>query len=413
MSINTNYGSRSYDPSFYDLAKHDISEVEKKGGFAKLDTLADLRASGDKLMKTEDIESLMKKYDSDSYATFSKIGKTQDGAYSKEGIKFLDKWVSDVKKGNIIENLYDNKLWKKYDISDDRSRSDVARVDTLADLRNAKGMSYMTEDIANLMKKYDPDAYKTYSSIATTPGGEFNPGGVQFLNKWVNAVKNGFIKESDSVTTTKTNNISTNGVSAKNEEKLSKKAQDFLKNLRQKYKNYDFMVGNSTDDLKALSKNGSKEFSIIFSNAEIERMANDESYASEKMFGVENAVNMCRKICEQQGYVSAYGEGNNSINKVGIVSDDKGNMKFFAELEKTSDKQKERIEKAREKKAEEKKASERRANKKNPYEKDSKPSVKRTTIEADSYNELLDKLENMDWSKISDSKSGDRFNFSV
>ena len=125
------------------------------------------------------------------------------------------------------------------------------------------------------------------------------------------------------------------------------------------------------------------------------------------------AVNMCRKICEQQGYVSAYGEGNNSINKVGIVSDDKGNMKFFAELEKTSDKQKERIEKAREKKAEEKKASERRANKKNPYEKDSKPSVKRTTIEADSYNELLDKLENMDWSKISDSKSGDRFNFSV
>ena len=133
MSISTNYGVGSYDPSFYDLVKHDISEVEKKGGFAKLDTLADLRASGDKLMKTEDIESLMKKYDSDSYATFSKIGKTQDGAYSKEQIKFLDKWVSDVKKGNIIENLYDNKLWKKDDISDDKSRSDVARVDTQTD----------------------------------------------------------------------------------------------------------------------------------------------------------------------------------------------------------------------------------------------------------------------------------------
>ena len=43
----------------------------------------------------------------------------------------------------------------------------------------------MTEDIANLMRKYDPDAYKTYSSIAVAPGGEFNPGGVQFLNKWV------------------------------------------------------------------------------------------------------------------------------------------------------------------------------------------------------------------------------------
>ena len=414
MSISTNYGAGSYDPSFYDLVKHDVSEVEKKGGFAKLDTLADLRASGDKLMRTEDIESLMKKYDSDSYATFSKIGKTQDGAYSKEGIKFLDKWVSDVKKGNIIENLYDNKLWKKYDISDDRSRSDVARVDTLADLRNAKGTSYMTEDIANLMKKYDPDAYKTYSSIATTPGGEFNPGGVQFLNKWVNAVKNGLIKESDSAV--KSSGTSTNSISSNNEEKLSKKAQDFLKNLRSKYGDYDFMIGNGSDEIRSLSKSGSKEFSVIFSSAEIEKMANDEDYAAKKMHEVENSVNMCRKICEQQGYVSAFDadkSGNGIINKITITSDDNGNLKFFAELEKTSSKQKERLEKSREKKAEEKKIEERRAHKKNPYEKDTKDSVKRTTIEADSINEFLDKLEKVDWANVTDSKSGDRFNFSV
>ena len=283
----------------------------------------------------------------------------------------------------------------------------VSKLETLDDLRgDTTGKSFRTSDIEKLMEKYDPDSYAKYKQVAYRADGGHSQTGLSFLSKWMDGVKAGFKNESNAVG-------KTSDISIKNEEKLSKKAQDFLKNLRQKYKNYDFMVGNSTDDLKALSKNGSKEFSIIFSNAEIERMANDESYASEKMFGVENAVNMCRKICEQQGYVSAYGEGNNSINKVGIVSDDKGNMKFFAELEKTSDKQKERIEKAREKKAEEKKASERRANKKNPYEKDSKPSVKRTTIEADSYNELLDKLENMDWSKISDSKSGDRFNFSV
>lgn len=414
MSISTNYGAGSYDPSFYDLVKHDFSEVEKKGGFAKLDTLADLRASGDKLMRTEDIESLMKKYDSDSYATFSKIGKTQDGAYSKEGIKFLDKWVSDVKKGNIIENLYDNKLWKKYDISDDRSRSDVDRVDTLADLRNAKGTSYMTEDIANLMKKYDPDAYKTYSSIAIAPGGEVNPGGIQFLNKWINAVKNGFIKESDSAV--KSSGTSANSISTNNEEKLSKKAQDFLKNLRSKYGDYDFMIGNGSDEIRSLSKSGSKEFSVIFSSAEIEKMANDEDYAAKKMHEVENSVNMCRKICEQQGYVSAFDadkSGNGTINKITISFDDDGNMKFFAELEKTSSKQKERLEKSREKKAEDKKSEERRTHKKNPYEKDTKDSVKRTTIEADSINEFLDKLEKVDWNNIADSKSGDRFNFSV
>ena len=60
-----------------------------------------------------------------------------------------------------------------------------------------------------------------------------------------------------------------------------------------------------------------------------------------------------------------------------------------------------------------KKTAEKKAHKKNPYEKDTKDSVKRTTIEANSFNELLDKLEKVDWSNINDSKSGDRFNFSV
>ena len=206
------------------------------------------------------------------------------------------------------------------------------------------------------------------------------------------------------------------GISQKNEEKLSEKAQNYLKELRSKYGDYDFLVGNGTDDLKSLSKSGSKEFSVILSNAEIERMANDEKYAAEKIQGIEGSVRMCRKICEENGYVSTFDAikaGKGTVNKIGIVSDDNGNMKFFAELEKTSDKQKERLEKAREKKAEEKKAEERRAQKKNPYEKDTKETVKRTTIEADSYNELLDKLEGFDWSKVSDSKSGDRFDFSV
>ena len=93
-------------------------------------------------------------------------------------------------------------------------------------------------------------------------------------------------------------------ISQKNEEKLSSKAKEYLKSLREKYGDYDFLVGNSTDDLKTLSKSGSKEFSVIFSNAEIEKMATDEKYAAEKMQGVEGAVKMCRRICEENGYVS-------------------------------------------------------------------------------------------------------------
>lgn len=321
MSISTNYGSGLYDSSFYDLTRHDISEIERKGGVAKLDTLSDLRLSGDKLIKSEDAVKLMEKYDSDSYSIYSKICKTKDGDYSKAGIDFLEKWI--------------------------------------------------------------------------------------------NAVKNGFIRESDSVK--KASSTSTNSISANNEEKLSKKAQDFLKNLRKKYGDYDFMIGNGSDEMQALSKSGSNEFSVIFSSDEIEKMANDEKYAEEKMQGVEGAVKMCKRICEENGYVSAFNGGkgeNGTINKIGVTIDDNGNMKLFAELEKTSAKQKERIEKSRTKHAEEKRASE-RTKKKNPYEKEQKPSVKRTTIEASSEEEFVKKLKEFDWNKIKDSHSGDRFNFSV
>lgn len=60
-----------------------------------------------------------------------------------------------------------------------------------------------------------------------------------------------------------------------------------------------------------------------------------------------------------------------------------------------------------------KKAEERRAHKRDPYEKDTKESVKRTTIEADLINEFRNKLERVDWVNITDSKSGDRFDFSA
>ena len=60
-------------------------------------------------------------------------------------------------------------------------------------------------------------------------------------------------------TTTKTTATASKGatdtvdISQKNEEKLSSKAQEYLKSLREKYGDYDFLVGNSTDDLKTLS----------------------------------------------------------------------------------------------------------------------------------------------------------------
>ena len=66
-----------------------------------------------------------------------------------------------------------------------------------------------------------------------------------------------------------------------------------------------------------------------------------------------------------------------------------------------------RVEKAEDKIAEEKRAQ------KNPYAKEDKSSIKRATIEASSEEEFINKLKSIDWNNINDSKSGDRFSFSV
>lgn len=280
----------------------------------------------------------------------------------------------------------------------------VSKLETLEDLKDTKGKSFRTADIEKLMEKYDPEAYEKYKEIANRPDGGHSHAGLSYLSKWMDDVKAGFSKESTPIK-------KTNDISGKNEANLSKKAQDFLKNLREKYGDYDFMIGNSTDDLKALSKTGNKEFSVIFSSAEIERMANDEKYAEEKMQGVAGAVKMAKRVAEEYGFGSASGE-NGVINKIGVTVDDSGKMKLFADLEKTTSKQRERIEANREKRAEEKKAAD-KAKKKNPYEKNDKPSVKRARIEADTEEEFIDKLKNLDWSKIEDSHSGDRVNFTA
>ena len=198
------------------------------------------------------------------------------------------------------------------------------------------------------------------------------------------------------------------GVSGTNESKLSSKAQDFLKNLRSRYKDYDFFVGNGTDDLKSLAKSGTKEFSVIFSGAELERMANDEKYAQEKLNCVKQAVKMSEEIDRRFGFQSALGKDGASdtvINKIGIVFNDDGTTSFFAELEKSSAKQRERIEKAREEKNSEIQS----------YSKSNR-DAKRTSVQANSMEELLDKILAVDWSAVKSEKtseSGGKFDYSI
>ena len=101
----------------------------------------------------------------------------------------------------------------------------------------------------------------------------------------------------------------------KNEEKLTTKAQKCLADLRKQYGDYDIVVGNRTDDMQALAKGQGKDTTVIFSNADIERMAVDKKFADEKMQGVAGSVKMAHKVDEENAKGAVYEPGKGQEKK--------------------------------------------------------------------------------------------------
>lgn len=263
------------------------------------------------------------------------------------------------------------------------------------------------------MEKYDPKAYAEYSEFSKSFNGVRTQGNLAYLSNWMDKIKKGL----------KDGTISsdgTTGVASTTESKLSSEAQDYLKKLRKQYGNYDFFVGEGSDDLKALAKSGTKEFSVIFSSAELERMAHDEKYAKEKLQCVETAVKMSKEINKKYGFESGYGKDGVSITKIGVVFNEDGTTNFFAEMEKSSAKSREHLEKVREEKRAKKKEDEKRAERKaeKEFESYSKSNAgtKRTDVQANSMEELIKKIKAVDWNTVKaekTSENGRKFDFSV
>lgn len=197
--------------------------------------------------------------------------------------------------------------------------------------------------------------------------------------------------------------------------KLSTKAQKLLERLRKIYSDMDFMVADfdNVEEAKEVLSRGTKEFSVLFSGKELERMASDERYLQEKLQCVKGAVRMSEQINDQFGFESAFGKNTSGgeVTKIGIFFNDDGTTTFFAALEKSGEKQKERIEKAAERKAEEKKAE-----KEYQGSRLNHTDTKRTTVQADSMEELLEKIAEVDWNTVKTEKvpeNGGKFDFSI
>ena len=187
---------------------------------------------------------------------------------------------------------------------------------------------------------------------------------------------------------------------------LSKDAQAVLEKLKSKYGNMDFFVADpdSEDEAKEIMSRGTKEYSVMISSDELEKMAADEDYYNKNINTIDDAVKKSKEINEKFGAESDNGKENGvGISQIGIKVNTDGTTSYFVELEKLSDKQKERIENAKEKRTEEKKEKAEKAQKK-------------TYVQANSLEELEKKIKEIDWDSVKETKQeteGSRFDYSV
>jgi len=172
---------------------------------------------------------------------------------------------------------------------------------------------------------------------------------------------------------------------------LSQKAQDLFSKLQEKYGEYDFFVAENQDDMKNYMDKGTKQYSVVFTKEELEKMANDEEYAEKVIGQMESAIGMTKRL-EESGEL---GEGVH-FKQVAITFDGEGNMKLFAQLEKLSADQQARMEDAKEKKAEEKdKADKAGEDRKEEQAQEEKGNI--VEIEANSEEEFWEKLLSIEW----------------
>lgn len=178
---------------------------------------------------------------------------------------------------------------------------------------------------------------------------------------------------------------------------LSDKAKRLLQQLRNTYGNMDFMVADyeSEEEAATYLSRGTKEYSVLIEPDVLEEMAADDK-AKDKYLGMLNDAT--DKLADLKNQL---GDKKDEVTHMGVSIGKDGEISYFAELEKVNEKQRERIEKAREDKKEDKAKQD---------------SVKRTKVQADSVEELLEKIKNVDWTKIKseDAKeSGSRIDYSV
>lgn len=200
----------------------------------------------------------------------------------------------------------------------------------------------------------------------------------------------------------------------RNMPQLSDKAKSLLQDLKKQYGNMDFIVADYETEEEASSylSRGSKEYSVLIDPEELERMAEDEDVKKQNLALLDEAVGKLGEIKEELKEAGKEDE----VVSIGVSIGKDGKVSYFAELEKAGERQKEFVEKIREDKKEAaKEAAEKAAEK--GHDKYNYEHIRRTTVYADSAEELLKKINGVNWDEVKEQTNvpmpGGRFDFSI
>jgi len=230
--------------------------------------------------------------------------------------------------------------------------------------------------------------------------------GVYQKNTYSNSVKEK--KDRENTKTGKKENVD----SANNQVKLSRGAQRLLEELRTKYSNMDFMVADYETEEEAQSylSRGTKEYSVLIDPETLEEMASNGKVKEKYMGILEEATG---KLSSLKDRLKEEGKDDMTIH-LGVSIGKDGTVSYFAELEKMSEKQRERIEESKEERAKEQEERKRTEGKRGDFI--APDNIKRTKVTAGSIDELLEKIRSVDWDTIKNSapqRSGNKFDFSI
>lgn len=127
---------------------------------------------------------------------------------------------------------------------------------------------------------------------------------------------------------------------------LSENAQKYYEQLKAKYSNMDFILVSSEMKEQAEKNKGmyasSKELLVLIDEEKIERMATDEAYREKYEAILNNATSQIAQMKTQLGSSAS------QVSSIGMSFDDNGNASYFAVVDKSLAKQRERIEEKRE-----------------------------------------------------------------